>query len=416
LPSSFVTDDFFSTLNRYQYDFKKCEYVSLQFANTSNKAFFTNFNLKLNTSYQDETHVIWSVKLDTTCVLPPAIVYNSASKQNCILVQDVNNTLYYVNNSGNILWRSRLSGRIMSDIKQVDAQRNGKIYYLFNTDKQACMIDETGANLVGYPVRFPGVATASLALFDCNSDSSYQFFVPLENSKIIAYTLAGKPLQGWNPKTVDERISTPIAFMKVKSVSYLLTSGSKGNLTVYSIKGEKIKVAFAGTPSVKIPVFTAMPDSVSTFVAITDTSGILNSYRVDADLQFTVNGSYNLGMKPDYLDARMDMVSHNWSVLAATKSAFVFWDKPDHKTISQVISDSAFVRPFFTNSSTERIMIGTVNKKAGKLNWYTANGDVYPSFPIDGATPFSTGSLMFDGNNYLVCGDRLNNLLLFRLK
>jgi hypothetical protein len=416
LPSTFINDDFFSVLNRYQYDFKKFEYLSVQFANTNNKAFYTNINIKFNASFKEDTLMFWAVKLDTSFTIAPSVVYNSSTKQNCILVQDIKNTLYFINNSGNILWRSKLSGRILSEIKQVDAQKNGKIYYLFNTDKQACMIDENGNNLIGYPVRFPGNATTSLSMFDFNNDSNFQFFIPLENNRVIGYTISGKPIQGWNPKTVDEKIITNISSISIRSKKYLLATGAKGGLLIYSLKGERIKQTNTFVASGNLPVFTSGIDSTSAFVALSDTNGVFTIFTFDSTEKLSSNNNYNLSFKPEYIDARFDPLTRDWLVLAGTKTQFSIFDKANHKVFSSPINDSIYVRPFFNKTSSGTTMIGAVNKSANKINWFNTSGSQYPTFPLEGSSIFGIGNLLLDGNNYLFNSDKLNNLLLIKLK
>jgi hypothetical protein len=302
----------------------------------------------------------------------------------------------------------------MSDVKQIDAQKNGKIYYLFNTDKQACLIDETGNNLFGYPVKFPGKATASLSLFDFDNDSTYQFFVPLENNKVIAYTIKGKPLQNWNPKTVDEKIVTPISGIKIASKPYILASGLKGSFLMYSLKGERIKTEIEQSVLGNIPVYTYDIDSVSAFVGITDTNGMMNIYSIDSSLKFTPNNSYKLSIKPEYLFTHY--INNQWFVLAGNKNEFKIFDQPNHQTITQIISDSNFIKPFINTNSTGNLMIGYVNKTSNQLNWFTISGAQYPSFPMEGSSVFGVGNLMLDGGNYLFKSDKLNNLLLIKLK
>lgn len=416
LPSDFVTDEFFSVLNRFQYDFKKFEFFSIQFANTNNKAFFTNLSFKFNPSFKEDTRELWAAKLDTTFDVQPAIVYNSATRQNCILVQDVNNTLYYISNTGNILWRSRLSGRIMSSVQQVDAQKNGHVYYLFNTDRQACMIDENGNNLFGYPVRFPGKATAALSLFDFYGDSSYQFFVPLDNSRVIGYQANGKPVQGWNPKTFPEKVSTPLAAARIGAVPYLFAAGEKGSLLVYTLKGEQVKQPVPVSLSGKVPVFAAPIDSVSASVAFTDSNGVLQVMMMDTTLELTPVTNYNLGLKPVYEAVYYSSNAHEWMVLAGDSNTFTVFSKPGQPAFTHTLRDTTHAHAFMNKAANGEPMIGYVDRITGKLHWSTLSGALYPSFPLEGNTVFTTGNLMLDGNNYLVCGSRGNELKLIRLK
>lgn len=416
LPALYVTDEFFSLLNRSQYDFKKFECISVQYANTNNKEFFTNLNFKFNPSFKEDTRLFWAVKLDTAFDVQPAVVFNSSTRQNCIIVQDLNNTVYYINNTGTILWKSKLSGKIMSEIKQVDAQKNGRIYYLFNTDKQACLIDENGNNMPGYPVRFPGKATAGFSLFDFNNDSSYQFFIPLENNKIIAYQINGKPVQGWNPKTTEEKISTKISSVTISGKSYLFAPGSKGSLFIYSAKGERVRQEVKLNISGNLPVFAFAADSLNSFVAFADTGSIFNIYSIDSTMLLTLSNSYSFGVKPEYIDAYMSPLTKEWVVLSGDKKEFSVYDKPDHKSVNKSITDSLFIKPFINFNNKGEVMIGYTDKTPGQQYWFTSSGLLYPSFPMQGSTVFGTGNLMMNGNNYLITGDKQNNLVLIRLK
>lgn len=416
LPSGFITDDFLSVMNRYQYDFKKFEYISVQFANTNNKAFFTHINIKYSPSFAEDTRILWTVKIDTTFASSPAMVYNSATKQNCILVQDVNNVLYFINNSGNILWKTKISGKVISNFTQIEPQKNGKTYFLFNTDKQACLIDENGSNMSGYPVKFPGTATASLSIFDFKGDSNYQFFVPLDNNRIMGYQIGGKPILGWNPKTIDEKISAKIASIRIKSESYILATGLKGNLLMYSLKGERIKqeTGFVLNPTVQI--FTSVIDSANAFVALTDTNSIFNIFSIDSTLKLATNQTYKLSIHPEYVQAVMNDLTKDWIVLSGDKKEFSVFDKANHKSFSIPVVDSIFSRPFLNNTVSGDIMIGYTSKSTNKINWYTKQGTEYPSFPIDGSSTFCVGNLMMNGGNYIVSQDKLNNVLLIKLK
>ncbi|MFI5221365.1 MAG: DUF3352 domain-containing protein [Bacteroidia bacterium] len=416
LPSSYITDDFLSILNRYHFDFKKYEYLSVQFANSNNKAFFTSINFKFNPSFKEDTRVLWTLKLDTGFSVAPAIVYNSTAKQNAILVQDINNTLYYINNTGNISWRTKLSGKIISSITQMDPQKNGKIYYLFNTTSQACMIDENGNNMIGYPIRFPGTATASLSIFDFGNDSNYQLFVPLENNRVAGYTINGKPIQGWNPKVCDEKIVSKIGCIRAGKRSFIFASGSKGTIMIWSAKGEKLKGDYQAKVNANLSPFTVVADSVSSFVALCDSSGLLSIFTVDTTLKFIPNNMFSFTSKPDYIEMNFNPDSKQWTILSGTQKEFSVYDKPGHILFSQQLQDSGFVKPFFNFTTNGNLMISYSSLSSGKLHWFTNSGAEYPSFPVDGSTIFTVGNLMSDGSNYLVCGDRDNHLILVKLK
>jgi hypothetical protein len=416
LPSSFVTDEFFSTLSSYQYEFKKFEFVSIQFANTSNKAFFTNLNVKFTSSLNEDTRVLWAINLDTTFEMAPAVVYNSATKQNCILVQDVANTLYYVSNTGSILWKSKLSGKIISSIKQVDAQKTGRMYYLFNTEKQACLIDESGNNLTGYPVRFPGNATASYSLFDFYGDSTYQFFIPLDNNRIVGYSINGKPIQGWNPMVVDQKITTKITSVKLGSTPYVLAGGAKGGLLMYSEKGKPVSLTLPSKLNGNIPVFAFSKDTSLAHIIVTDTNNTLTLFAIDAAFGISIKSTEKLLFKPEYVTIKENSKDKDWAILVGNKNEFSVYNTFNHKSFTTTIADSNFVKPFMHKTTLGDLMVGYINKQSKQINWLNTSGVSYPSFPMEGSGMFTIDNVMLDGSNYLLHADKLNNLVLIKLK
>jgi hypothetical protein len=415
LPAGFVTDEFFSTLSRYQYDFKKFEYMSVQFANTSNKAFFTNLNIQFNSSFEEDTRILWNVKLDTSFDMNPVVVFNSTTRQNCILVQDASNTLYYISANGNIVWKSKLSGKIISPIKQIDPKKSGHVYYLFNTQKQVYLVDEQGDNMIGYPVRFPGNATAALSMVDFYGDSVYRFFVPLDNSRVIGYEINGKPLQGWNPKTVPEKIASELSMIKVGTTPYILGSGAKGSLLMYTVKGTLVKLDIPVTISDRVPVLAYASDTSMITLVIVDTTGTLVSFELTSSLKPTFKNSLQLGLNPEYFMTFTNL-KKNRIFLVGNDKEFSVYDQSAHKLSSTSVNDSSTFRPFINTTVAGDIMIGYTDKQLRSINWVTTSGTPYSSFPMEGATTFTVDNLMLDGSHYVIRGAQFNNLVLIKLK
>ena len=112
----------------------------------------------------------------------------------------------------------------------------------------------------------------------------------------------------------------------------------------------------------------------------------------------------------------MNDLTKDWIVLSGDKKEFSVFDKANHKSFSIPVVDSIFSRPFLNNTVSGDIMIGYTSKSTNKINWYTKQGTEYPSFPIDGSSTFCVGNLMMNGGNYIVSQDKLNNVLLIKLK
>lgn len=414
LPLMYTNDAFISALSRFRYDFKKFEYINIQYANSSNNSFFTTVNLKFNPSFKEETKMLWMAKLDTTFDMQPAIVFNSELKLPCILVQDVLNTVYYISNSGTVLWKTKLSGKINSSVFEVDANKNGEISYLFSTNKQACLISNKGINLLGYPVRFPGTATAGISLFDFYGDSSFQFFVPLESNKIMGYQLNGKPVAGWNPKSIDGRIGRELGGFRLASGAYLCGASANGQLLVYGLKAGQPKLArpVAILPGSRAYSFSA--DTSKAEIWVTDTSGQVVQYTFGSSLGASVTSV----VTPRGISVQNQVIaaSSGYFILNPDSSGFALFSSDGKKVFGQNYTDTLTTQPFFTYTKEHIPMVGYTERVSQKINWFDTTGKLYPFFPLEGITPFVTGDLLLNNANYTVCGDLHNNIRVYRLK
>ncbi len=415
LPTNFVTDSFFSTLNTYQYDFKKFEFFSIQFSNTNNKAFYTQVSYKYNNVNTNETQLLWASKLDTIFDIAPQVVYNSDLKQNVIFVQDINNTLYCLNTNGNLIWRSKLNGKLIGTFHTIDAQKNGSSCYLFSTDKQANLIDAKGVSLYNYPIRYPGKAILPITIADFYDDSTLQLFVPLENNRIVGYALNGKPLQGWMPKVMEHKANAPIQLIKLGVKRMVYTTDIKGNLCLFDNKGKNIKLNIALTANL-FEYVTNVDSSVLNFNAF-DTSGKI--------LQLTLDSVYKTIGEPkvvnqfealNHITTQNDLVTNNKFYLTETQTSWALYGSDLKKIAGKTHNDTIPQRNYFTLDAVGKVMLANFQKQQSEYYWYNMKGALYIDFPIKGWTPFNTANLMMDRGNYLIGGDQLNNIFVYKLK
>jgi hypothetical protein len=412
--SAFANDETFSALSKYAYDIKKFEFVEIQYANSSNSTFFTNVNISFNPAFKEETKRLWATKLDTLFDAQPTIVFNSLLQQNCIMVQDVNHTLYYLNYAGAILWRTQLQGKIRSEIFQVDVNKTGELSYLFSTDHQAYILSANGNALPGFPLRFPGTATAGINLVDVYGDSTYQFFVPLDSKRIMGYSLYGKPVQGWNPKRTDVAIQTRLSAFRLATGPYLIASGNDNGLWVsgYTSKQTTPEKMFGVSGS--YPVFVFQSDTQQVDIWVTDTSGHFVLYTLNNQFRFTPK--YNIPTAPEDLSHWIIQTSGGYSLLASHHLGFTVFTDKGQKVISKVYADTSHTLPFYTYNKDYSPMVGYTERSTATIHLIDLQGNTYPTLPVSGTTPFITGDVMLNNTNYLVCGDSLNNILLYRLK
>ena len=62
----------------------------------------------------------FSFKLDAPIIGEIQFINNHRTKQKDILAQDINNQLYLISNKGTLLWKKKLAGPILGEVKQID--------------------------------------------------------------------------------------------------------------------------------------------------------------------------------------------------------------------------------------------------------------------------------------------------------
>ncbi len=415
LPTNFVNDSFFSSLNTYQYDFKKFEFFSIQFSNTNNKAFYTQVTYKFNNINTNETQLLWASKLDTIFDIAPQVVYNSELKQHVIFVQDINNTLYCISKNGNLIWRSKLNGKLVGNFHVMDPQKNGSSCYLFSTDKQANLIDAKGVSLYNYPIRYPGKALLPFTIADFYDESTLQFFVALDNNRIVGYALDGKPLEGWMPKILESKVNAPIGLIKKGMNRFVYTTNIKGQLCLFDNKGKAIKLSRAITAT--LFEYVSNTDSLTLNFNMFDTTGMI--------AQITLDSLYNLIGEPKAIGqfdpftkviVQNDQVTNNPFFLTQSLNSWALYGPDLKKITSKIYTDSNPQYNYFTLDAIGKVMLANFQKQQSEYYWYNMNGELYIDFPIKGATPFNTANLMMDRGNYLIGGDQQNNIFVYKLK
>lgn len=410
IPSFFGTDEWISAFNRYQYDIKKFEYISVQYANSGNNTFFTNVHYQFNPSFKEETKLLWSARLDTSLLGKPTLVYNSELNQNCILVQDSMNQLYFINQAGSILWKTKLNGPILSQVYSVDFSKNGTIGYLFNTSKQVYLIGSNGNNVYGYPIRLPGSTQVGISLIDFYKDSSYQFFVPLTNNRIVGYALNGKPISGWNPKIVPNKITTGIKGFVVNRKPYVCGITDNNRLWVQQLKGKEVVITDDKIARSGIEIDIEGNDSLQAYIWVADSSNALIQYKFDT-----------LGMvyKVNEVKINKPFMQLSWKgnyILTAGHNQWTLTTKEGKELTSQSVSDSSLILSGFSQSAANEPYISYTDKLKQKVFWVNFTGNNYPTLPLEGSSAFIAADLLNNKSNYIIVADSLHNLRVYKLK
>ena len=182
-----------------------------------------NAIIKKNTirAQQNTISEVFNLTLDADLLTNPQFVTNHRTKGKDIVVQDINNHLYLISNSGKVLWKKKLPGQILGEIQQVDLYKNGRLQLAFATSNRVYIIDRNGQNVAPFPLSFNDKITQPLSVFDYDNRKNYRFLVTQDNS-LLMYDKAGKSINGFRYNSSSKAISSQPKHFRINSKDYIV--------------------------------------------------------------------------------------------------------------------------------------------------------------------------------------------------
>lgn len=185
---------------------------------------------------------VLSVTLESPILGFPQFFSNHQTKGRDIVVQDQKNTLYFISNTGKVLWKQKLDSPILGEINEIDLFRNGKKQLIFSTQKNLYILDRNGNPVAPFPKKFNNPITQPLAVFDYDNNRKYRFLVCQKN-EVIMLDGTGKIVNGFTFKKASSKIVLPPKHIKIGNKDYITVAEEKGKLHILSRTGsERIKV------------------------------------------------------------------------------------------------------------------------------------------------------------------------------
>jgi hypothetical protein len=172
---------------------------------------------------------VWSTRLSSAANTAPEIVGDR------IFIQDVDNVLYCLNLSGDLLWETRLSGPILGQLQSV-ALAGEKVIF-FNTPGEVIGLKMDGSFIAGFPRQCAAAATGQLTIVDFSHNQHYIFFVP-SGDEIFAFDINGEPFVGWNPLIINGVVEHPLGHFQFRGEDYLYALDAIPSLRVFTKFGD----------------------------------------------------------------------------------------------------------------------------------------------------------------------------------
>ena len=366
---------------------------ALQFITDSN--FYHINGITLNNTQKKEqensTKEVLQIKLEADINTTPQFVKNHITKQKDILVQDVNNNLYLITNTGKILWKKHLKNTILGKVKQIDIYKNGKLQLAFTTKNHLHIIDKNGNNVNGYPMEFKDDITQPLSIFDYDNNKKYRLVVT-QNKSVIMLDSKGKLVKGFTFKKAKNTIITAPKHLKIGNKDYIVLKTEKAIYILNRLGKTRVKP--------KTKVLLSNQDVYiynNKFITTTKNGKILT---VDAQGN-TATQNLKLNKKHYIQSTNKTLVTHSDNIL-----------KIKSNTLRLDYGNYTNPELFIVNN---KIYVSITDLQAQKIYLYNSKAKLLNNFPVYGTSKIDLDNIDKNKKPEFITTGAPNTLILYKI-
>ena len=371
----------------------KSVFNSIVSKNIASKEYFFNSIILLHENKEFQNPTAWNTNLNTGTNYKPQLVLNHYTDEFEVLCQDIKNQIYLINKKGDILWNKHIGSTILGDVHQIDAYKNSKLQYLFNTKDSIYLIDRNGDEVSPFPIASSHIMSIPLAVFDYDNNRNYRILVAMSNT-LKMYNQKGKIITGWEFKKTESKILYTPEHYQVFNKDYIIISEENGQTHLLNRKGQARTFLKSKIYRSKNPISLIQGTSISNSKLISSTTngevlyiffdGTIDTLKIhnfkETDHYINKNGS-SITMK----DKKMSFSSKQ------NRFEYIFKNPP--LSIPKIME--------FGDS----IIIGIRNQNENLIYLFNDNGTLYGE-PFFGTTDFSIGELTEKGKLNLLVGSQ----------
>lgn len=360
-----------------------------QYSHTG-EMFFTNFYLKNNKKFKEETMALWKVQLDDIITGKPFLVKDHSTGNFNVLVFDQSANVYLVSTDGKILWKKRVDALPESPIYEVDYYKNGKIQYLFNSQDFIYLIDKVGNYVSGYPKKLNPAASNGISLFDYNSKKDYRIVVAQSDKRVYNYKLDGKQVKGWSKPRTENLVLDRVQRLVADRKDYFLITDSDNKISIVNRKGnQRLKLKENPNKAHNSSFYINKTNSKGIILS-TNTKGKLFYISTSGKLQYTDFGDFSTNHFFLYEDFNGDRQPD--FIYVDGDKLFVF-DRFKNILFDYQFESTISIKPEFFKLSNNNRVLGIVADQEKTIYLFDNKGNTLISKGLVGETPFNVGSL-----------------------
>ncbi|WP_147678148.1 ribonuclease HII [Algibacter pacificus] len=365
---------------------------ALQFIYDTNFA-HVNGIIKKNKTKAAEQSVSeeFNIKLEADLLNTPQFVTNHITKQQDIVVQDIQNNLYLISNSGKIQWKKQLHGPVLGKIEQIDIYKNGRLQLVFATPNRVYVLDRKGNDVSPFPLKFNDAITQPLSVFDYDNNKRYRLLVT-QGKNVLMYDAKGKTVKGFTFKAAKNTIISQPQHFRIGSKDYI-TIKTEDKLLILDRTGKtrvtpKTTLSFSNKP---------MYIYLSKFTTTTNKGDLIS-----------IDSKGNVATQNLNLSSQ-----HN---LATTSKTLVYQSENKltirSKTLNLDYGNYADAAIFYINN---KIYVSITDLQSQKTYLFDSQAKLLPNFPVYANSKIDFANADKDRNLEFVTKGDSNSVLLYQI-
>ncbi len=247
----------------------------------------------------------FNLSLDAALLNSPQLIEGNNGTSN-VTVQDIANTLYFISESGKILWTKKLGSPILGKIETVEIAGRGDKQIAFATNDAFYILDRNGKDVKGFPIKFKDKVTQPLSVFDYDNNRNYRFVV-VQGKEVLMYDKNGKIVKGFGFNKAKSNIAQSPVHIRMGNKDYIIVAEESGKLNILSRVGKSRVSVSKNFNFSEIPV----AEEDNSFVVITKENtkerisqdGKVSSQKLDVgnNYWFTILGNIKVTLDDNLL-------------------------------------------------------------------------------------------------------------------
>jgi hypothetical protein len=384
----------------YTATIRSFELAAVQFQYQDNK-FYTSVDVKYGqvpmlAAGQSGFDVLQQTKFDFPVISRPFIFRNPVDKSLEVVLQDSLFQVNMIGKEGPVVWTTGVGKPIVGEMAQIKLSSEKNPGFFFSTISSLHVIDRKGQPWWGFPVELPeGLKVETSSVIDYDNSGNYRFLLSDKKGNLYMYSKDRELLDGWNPKELSYRLSSPAFHIRVRNKDCIVAVQENGVINVMNRRGELYKgfpLEFSGR--ISSPLFLEPGSSFDQtyFTTITNTGELV---KFNLEGKVVNREQLIIPSKGSSFQMVLDGVKRNFVIVRREGNRVSLLDRKGNLIFEKDYITSGDMAVQFYSFGAGNEIYAITDKIQEFTYFYNGNGDLINFKPVESG--FEIGLLYFEG-------------------